>query len=177
MAYIPTGYAKRAIALVERDLRSYLKFYEVDGVFLDEMAGSRETLPYYLSIHDLIKGLKPEFRIVGNPGQPVVDEGAMKTVDCLVLFEGTAASYAEFKPQVSTPWIVRYPANRFANIIHTVATPAGMRRVMEKAGETRAGWVFVTNRGMPNPYDGLPDYWSAETRALEMTARKRSGNR
>ena len=51
------------------------------------MAGSKETLPYYLKVHRLIKEMKPEFKIVGNPGQPVVDEGMMKTVDCLVLFE------------------------------------------------------------------------------------------
>jgi hypothetical protein len=163
LGYITTNYAKRDIARVERDLRSYLEFYEIDGIFLDEMAGSNDALPYYQKIHRLIKELKPDFRIVGNPGQPIVDEGYMKTVDCLVLFEGSAAEYAEFNPQVSTPWTLRYPANRFANIVHTVPAPAEMRRTMTRAVEARAGWVFVTNRKMPNPYNGLPAYWTEET--------------
>ncbi len=173
LGYIPTNYAKREIADVERDFRSYLKFYEVDGIFLDEMAGSKETLPYYLNVRRLIEELKPEFKIVGNPGQPVVDEGVMKTVDCLVLFEGSAAGYAEYKPQESTPWMVRYPANRFANIVHTAATPAAMRQALEKAKVSKAGWLFITNRLMPNPYDALPDYWTEEIRTFDKTSRKR----
>ena len=77
LGYITTSYAKPArIALIERDLRSYLNFYEVDGVFLDEMTGTKEALPYYEQVRRLIKEIKPDFfRIVGNPGQPFVDEG------------------------------------------------------------------------------------------------------
>ncbi len=173
LGYIPTDYAKRAIADVERDLRTYLKFYEVDGIFLDEMARSKETLPYYRKLHRLIKDLKPDFKIVGNPGQPFVDEGIMETVDCVVLFEGSAAGYAGYKPQESTPWIVRYPAKHFANIVHTAATPAAMRQAVEKAKVSKAGWLFITNRVMPNPYDALPDYWSEEIRTFENTSRER----
>ena len=32
----------------------------------------------------------------------------------------------------------------------------------DKGRRSRAGWVFITNRKMPNPYDGLPDYWAEE---------------
>ena len=61
----------------------------------------------------------------------------------------------------------RYPANRFANIVHTVREPAGMRGALTKAALLRAGWVFVTDREMPNPYDRLPDYWAEEIREFE----------
>jgi hypothetical protein len=103
LGYISTQYARRDISLIERDLRTYLAFYEVDGVFLDEMSGSKDALPYYEKIHRLIKELKPSFRIVGNPGQPSVDEQYMRTVDCLVIFEGSAREYARFNPHVSAP--------------------------------------------------------------------------
>ncbi len=168
LAYVPTGYGKRDVAEVERDVRTYLKFYEVDGVFLDEMAGTKEFLPYYREIHRIIKGLKPEFKIVANPGQPFIDEGYMKTADCLLLFEGNADEFAKYKPEAPSPWIKRYPASRFGVVVHTVATPAAMRRAIEQADQARAGWVFVTDRVMPNPYDGLPVYWDEEVRACEM---------
>jgi hypothetical protein len=170
LGYISTNYAKRDIARVERELRSYVEFYEVDGIFLDEMSGTKDSLPYYQKVHRLIKDLKPDFKIVGNPGQPIVDEGYMKTVDCLVLFEGSAADYAEYNSRDSTPWMSRYPANRFANIVHSVAAPADMHRTMTRAAESRAGWVFITNRKLPNPYDGLPDYWTEETEDVAPSA-------
>jgi Spherulation-specific family 4 len=170
LGYISTNYAKRDIAGVERDLRSYLEFYEVDGIFLDEMPGSKKSLPYYQKVHRLIKDLKPDLKIVGNPGQPIVDEGYMKALDCVVLFEGSATLYAEYNPQVSTPWTGRYPANRFANVVHTVATPADMHRAMTRAVEGRAGWVYFTNRKLPNPYDGLPPYWTEETEDVAPSA-------
>jgi hypothetical protein len=61
----------------------------------------------------------------------------------------------------------RYPANRFANIVHALATSADMRRLMEKSGATRAGWMLITDRRMPNPYDALPYYWAEEIRCFE----------
>jgi Spherulation-specific family 4 len=170
LGYISTNYGKRDITRVERDLRSYLAFYEIDGIFLDEMPDSKTALPYYQKVHHLIKELKPELKIVGNAGQPFVDEGYMKTVDCLVLFEGRAELYAEYHWKDSTPWMDRYPADRFANIVHSVATPAGMRRAMRRAADSRAGWAFITNRKMPNPYDGLPDYWAEETEDVAPSA-------
>jgi Spherulation-specific family 4 len=170
LGYIATNYSKRDIAQVERDLRSYLAFYELDGVFLDEMPDSKDGLPYYQKVHRLIKDLKPEFKIVGNAGQPFVDEGYMKTVDCLVLFEGRAELYAEYNWRDSTPWMDRYPPYRFANIVHSVATPAGMHRAMTRAAKSRAGWAFITNRKMPNPYEGLPDYWTEETEEVAPSA-------
>ncbi len=167
LGYVPTKYGKRDLAEVERDVRTYLKFYEVDGFLLDEMAGTKEFLPYYRKTHRLIKELQPALRIVANPGQPYIDEGYMKTADCLLLFEGNPDAFAKYKPLVPSPWIKRYPPNRFGVTVHTVRTAADMRRTIEQANQTRAGWVFITDRLMPNPYDALPTYWDEEVRECE----------
>ncbi len=167
LGYIRTDYAKREIGAVDRDFRKYLGFYDVDGIFLDEMAATQESLPYYRKIHATIKQARPGFRIVGNPGQPWVDEAHMKSVDCLVMFEGSAAEYADYHPERPSPWIKNYPATRFATIVHTVGSPQAMRAAIRKATETRSGWVFITTREMPNPYDALPSYWSEELREIE----------
>ena len=167
IGYISTNYAKREIAAVEQDFRSYLSFYELDGIFLDEMPGQAEFAPYYLQIRTIIKSAKPDFQIVGNPGQPWVDESYMKAADCLVMFEGDLSSFAKFNPQQVSPWTKKYPASRFAVVVHTVQSPAAMRKAIQKAQSTRAGWVYITNREMPNPYDALPTYWPQELREIE----------
>jgi hypothetical protein len=166
LGYVPTNYAKRDIAALEQGVRAYASFYEVDGIFLDEMSGAKDFVPYYLKVRAMIKRVNAGIRIVGNPGQPWVDEGYMKAVDCLITFEGSAAKLDEYDPNRVSPWMKNYPATRFAIVVHTVPSREGMKKALRKAAETRAGWVFITNREMPNPYDALPAYWAEETREL-----------
>jgi hypothetical protein len=42
-----------------------------------------------------------------------------------------------------------------------------MRRAIQKAEATRSGWVFITDRIMPNPYNALPAYWGQEIREID----------
>ena len=125
----------------------------MDGIFLDEMSGAKDFVLYYLKVRAMIKSVKAGFRIVGNPGQPWVDEGYMKAVDCLITFEGSAVKFDEYDPSRALPWMKNYPARRFAIVVHTVPSRDSMKKAIRKAAETRAGWVFITNREMPNPYD------------------------
>ena len=153
LGYVSTNYAKRDIAAIEQDVRAYASFYEVDGIFLDEMSGAKDFVLYYLKVRAMIKSVKAGFRIVGNPGQPWVDEGYMKAVDCRITFEGSAAKFDEYYPSRASPWMKNYPARRFAIVVHTAPSRDSMKKAIRKAAETRAGWVFITNREMPNPYD------------------------
>ncbi len=137
------------------------------------MAGTKEFLPYYLKIQRIIKAT--EARIQNrrqSRSARLKDEGYMKTADCLLLFEGNADEFAKFKPEAPSPWIKSYPASRFGVVVHTVATPAGMRRAIEQTEQARAGCVFVTDRLMPNPYDGLPEYWDEEKRLRDAGRRR-----
>src|SRR5262249_43940990 len=70
LGYVHTSYAKRPLAAVEQDIRTYLQFYQVDGFFIDEMANTVQDLGYYEAIYRSIKRSNPGFKVVGNPGTP-----------------------------------------------------------------------------------------------------------
>ena len=41
-----------------------------------------------------------------------------------------------------------------------------MSSYVTKAKSQNAGWVFITNDKLPNPYDTLPTYWTQEVSAI-----------
>jgi hypothetical protein len=175
LGYVHTSYTKRPIAAVEQDIRDYLKFYNVSGFFIDEMANTLPAIGYYESIYRFIKQLNPEFKVVGNPGTPYTLEPYLHAADTLVIFEGSAAAYASYKPLVPAPWVANYPPSRFANIIYGVRNEQAIREVLTRARQTNAGAVYITSDALPNPYRRLPEYWGHEILAIhEQLARNDS---
>jgi hypothetical protein len=166
LAYVDSNYSDRPIADVERDLHAYLRFYRVDGFFIDQMANTPEALGYYRSVRKLIHGIAPELKVVGNPGTPHTTAGYLETVDTLVTFEGSAKAYAAYDPQKDAPWLAGCPSSRIANIVYDVGTAAAGRETLARAKRTRAGSVYITDQRMPNPYLRLPRYWADELGAL-----------
>ena len=79
-------------------------------------------------------------------------------MDVVVIFEGAAAKYADWSPPA---WVSGYPATRFSHLIYDTKT--GSRRQVCAASRARnAGYLYVTNDVLPNPWDTLPPYWSQE---------------
>ena len=130
------------------------------------MANTKEAVAYYESIYRMIKKLNPNFRVVGNPGTPYTLPAYLNAADTLVLFEGPASSYANYKPLSPAPWIADQPPGRFANIVYDVKTPSGIADVLAKARQTNAGIIYITDKKLPNPYSGLPAYWTDATAAI-----------
>ena len=74
IGYVPTGYGFRSIADVMADVQSYIDWYSVDGIFLDEMGNSAGSLDYvalYGQIKALATSLGIDLHVVGNPGESV----------------------------------------------------------------------------------------------------------
>jgi hypothetical protein len=166
LGYVHSSYAKRPRAAVEQDIRAYLQFYGVDGFFIDEMANTPQPLGYYASIYQSIKQLDSRFKVVGNPGTPYTLAAYLNAVDTLVIFEGPAAAYADYQPMGPAPWVADYPRSRFANLVYAVNDAASMQQALTAARQTNAGSVFITDDKLPNPYRGLPRYWTEELAAV-----------
>jgi hypothetical protein len=173
LAYVDTDYGRRPLAAVEKDVRAYATLYKVDGILLDQMAATPDALDHYRAIRRLIDRVNPGYRVVGNPGMPHVAAGYLETADTLVTFEGTSRSFAAYDPRTSAPWMSRHPSRRFATIIHGVQTAEEARDALARSRATGAGAVFITDGRMPNPYLGLPSYWSAEVSACRGTEAQR----
>ncbi len=174
LGYVFTGYGKRDITMVVADIDKYERYYNINGIFVDEMASTGEKLPYYQELYRIIKERNPDFQVTGNPGMPFTLESYLETADTLVIFEGSSSTHADFKPLAAAPWVANHSAHRFAQIIYGVESEAELHRVLVRAGQRNAGSVYVTDGRLPNPYAGLPHYWLKEVDAVRATYRTAS---
>src|SRR4051812_25332655 len=65
IGYVPTGYGSRPAAEVIADVRAYLQWYDVDGIFLDEMGNQLGDLDY-TAVYACIKAMGGDLHVVGN---------------------------------------------------------------------------------------------------------------
>jgi len=142
------------------DAQKYANWYNIDGVFLDEMGTQPSAQPFYKTVSDGLKAAHPTWQIVGNPGA-VPTAGYAGLTTSVIAFENT------FEAFVSGTFLssLTNPAATGA-IVHSVATVAQMQQVMTLAKQYGLGSIYVTDRTLAeNPYVHLPTYWAAEVAA------------
>jgi hypothetical protein len=166
--YIPTASATRPIADVKADINAYLTgIYagSVSGLFFDEMSNDLGNVGYYRQLKDYIQSIRPGIRTVGNPGTGYINNVTGQSnysvadyialFDTLVTFENTGATYMAGNPSLSQ--FQGLGSTKIAHIVHTVA-PWDASLIATAAGRG-AGYLYLTNRPMPDPYDQMPYNW------------------
>ena len=156
LGYVPTSHGHRAPCAVQDEIDRYRHWYGVDGIFLDETASHEGALAYYrdLAAYSRTGGA---LIVALNPGVFPAEPYA-NLADLLGVFEGDFAAYQ----RVETPaWIDRHPREKFWHLVYDTS-PAELPAALRLASARRAGSVYVTDLRLPNPWGGLPSYWSAE---------------
>jgi hypothetical protein len=167
IGYVHTSYGFRALGDVIKDIDTYYSLYPVDGIFVDEMdncdicllpTGMSEKT-YYGRIYTHVKQ-KSSGRgdVVGNPGSAASTAWQIDSpvADKLVVFEGTRASYADWSPPA---WVMSRSASKFSHLVHA-SSGAYRPQVCDSSRSRNAGFVYVTDDVLPNPWDRLPTYWT-----------------
>lgn len=153
LGYVDTAYARRAPDDVADEAAAYARRYGIGSVFLDQVSSGPSDLPHY---RELVRHLRSAGanRVVLNPGT-VPHPGYLEIADVVVTFEDTAHCYARWQPAV--------PAGGPAATCHLVhGAPVGTHcDILAKAARLGAGYAFVTDRVLPNPWDGLPSGWAS----------------
>jgi hypothetical protein len=165
LGYVYTNYGMRSLATVEADINTYVSFYAIDGIFLDQMTNDSDPahLDYYASLYSYIEGLNSAYQVFGNPGTNTQESYLTRpTADTLVIFENDTG-YDTFTP---SPWVFGHDRSHFANLVLNVPSAAAMKIDLQLAFQRNAGWVFITDDDLPNPYDTLPSYWDQEVAAI-----------
>jgi hypothetical protein len=148
--YVDTAYAARPVTDVVEEAAEYRRRYGVTAVFADQVASGEGHLGYYRELTDRLRGAGSS-RIVFNPGT-VPHAGYLELAHIVVTFEGTADAYAR--------WSVPVPAGPAATCHLVHDAPVGTHRaVLADAARRGAAYAFVTDRRLPNPWDGLPSGW------------------
>lgn len=161
IGYVSTAYGARAQADVEADIDAWYTLYGVDGIFLDEVPGTDTCAAeegLYQTYADDIRAHDALALVALNPGTDTCAT-YLDFADILMTFEDSGAAYGGY---VAPAWTAAYPPDRFWHLIYNVG-PAQMPAVLDAARANNAGWVYVTSDRLPNPWDTLPRYWTAET--------------
>jgi hypothetical protein len=164
IGYVKTGYGKRAEKSIKTDIDRYGS-YQIDGIFLDETAGTPQYLAYYDRLQKYIKSRKnlgQRLSIV-NPGTQIDESFIKLPIDSALTFEdNNGKNWQGYQP---SNYVTKYPRHRFALLLHGVKTIAEMQQELNTARSRHYGYVYITNDSMipdGNPWDTFPSYWSAE---------------
>lgn len=136
--YVHTGYGKRSLTVVKKDIDMWFKLYPMTtGIFLDEQATSKEYINYY---SELVKYIHNKKGIaIGNPGTvPLESYISMFDISCIHENSNANIQYKE--------WMNKYNKDKFYVIVHSIN---------RKVSDDRVGWIYSTSDKMPNPFDTL----------------------
>jgi hypothetical protein len=180
--YVATTFGTRALAAVEADIDVYYDaaYWRgagvlVSGIFLDEMTNDIASAGYYQTLTSYVKAKDASARVFGNPGTPFTQDTSggssgfdvadyASSVDTIVTFENTGS---EYRTSYTAPsWLATLGADHFAHIVHAESASADMLGDLDLARDRKAHFVYVSDDVLPNPFDFLASYWTAELAAL-----------
>ena len=170
MGYVYTSYGQRSATAVKADIATWKQFYGVTDIFFDEASDSAQYLSYYQGIADVVHAT-PGAKTMFNPGTNV-DQGYMQMADIVNIFEGTPSDLARFSP---ASWVAGYPKSRFSYLVYGVTSASTMTGLLAQTAAMGAGYVYVTNDILPNPWDTLPSYWTTEASQVNQACAATTG--
>jgi len=167
IGYVPTSWGARSAVDVKADIDKYVNWYNIDGIFFDEMTntGTTSTLNHYQDLYDYVKAINPAWEVMGNPGTSTTESYlARPAADSLIVFESFATNYPGYTP---SSWNFNHDPSAIGHLVHTTANEADMLNYLDLAVQRNAGQVYVTDDVLNNPWDTLPSFWDAEVTRIE----------
>ena len=166
IGYVHTSYTERDMATVLAEVDLYYQWYQVDGIFFDEVTNDADSahLEYYAACFAHVRGKDPEALVVLNPGTDAAAE-YLDSATQMILFE---KNHAQNPLSAWTPrsWVADAAAQQVSVLSHNVPDAAAMRTAVDRAAAANSGWFYITDDVLPNPWDRLPSYWAEELEAI-----------
>jgi hypothetical protein len=157
LGYTPTKYTSNSISQVESMVSQYKSWYNVDGIFFDEMSNVVGKEGYYSTLDAYAKSLGLTYT-VGNPGTSV-PASYIGTQDTMVIYERQGLPSVSLLEGVHPD----YPRSKFAMVAYGVQS---LDESYIVAASQYVGYLYVTDGVLPNPYRALPTYLAAIASAL-----------
>ena len=157
LGYVYTNYGERSKSSVESEVSAYKRWYSVNGIMIDEMSNTQGFESYYSALNGHVKTLGMT-HTVGNPGT-VVPASFIGTLDCLVIYENSGL------PPISE--LQKYRGHAAPNSAYISYGVPTLDTAFEIASAAYVRWLYITDACLPNPYDTLPSYFSAEVATLD----------
>jgi PKD repeat protein len=163
LGYVHTDYGNGTITISQAEAwaSDWYGWYGVDGIFFDEVSDicKASTFHYYSTLYNFTKSEPGADTVVLNPGTAT---GACygPISDIISTFEDSFSNYQS--SYTGANWTSAYPPSHFWHIVYSASSASDVTTVLTLAQHRGAGWVYVTDQGLPNPYGALPSYWTTE---------------
>jgi Spherulation-specific family 4 len=171
IGYVPSNYGKRDLQAIKNDVDLYLKYFNVDGIFIDEATSTKDKFSYYQQLYQYIKSSQQKVLGVIVPRTVIINPGvdvdpiylSQPVADVTVTFENYQKIWKNYQPPAYTN---HYSAQHFAALVHTTANSKLMKSSLDRAVKHNFGYIYITSDSTEppgsNPWDSLPDYWHSE---------------
>lgn len=174
IGYVTHSYGKRPVSAIKGEIDSWLYFYpEIRGIFFDEQSSQPGEAAAALEVFAYARSRISGGTFVSNPGVPCAREylsGHDAPASCM--FEHQDA-FDKFQPP---EWVHDLGRDKLVILLYNLKGADAMRTQLREAIRKRGGLIYITDRVMPNPWDGLASYFDDELAALEEYHRgQRSG--
>ena len=159
VGYVDTDYGARPPQDVAADVDAYLRWYELDGIFFDQVSAQLADLDRYAQCVLAARAAGAR-QVVLNPGTHP-HPGYADLANLTVTFEG---SWRDYQALRLPSWVHRHRPSRFCHLIHSVPHDAFDDATNLAAGR-HVRTVFLTDGCGANPWDHLPAPLAGAARA------------
>src|SRR2546426_7881615 len=159
LGYVWTGYGRVSLSKVESQVSSYKNWYSVNGIFFDGMAYVTGSEKYYSTLNNYVKSLGMTYTM-GNPGTTTLTS-YIGTLDSIIIYESAGTPSPSYL--TSATFYPSYSKSNFGFLAYSVPS---LDTSFETSASTYVQWLYITDDGLPNPYDTLPSYFMTEVAAL-----------
>jgi hypothetical protein len=163
IGYVYTSYQTRNWQDVYDDIDDWYTMYPgISGIFIDLVADNvGDDLCYMAGLYNHVKNEHPNDLVILNPGTYI----SMNYEPYGDIFMNAENTYAVYQAN----WTPQFPGwddnplyqNRFWHSIHTLDS-SDYTAALNLTRNNNAGFVYLTDDVMPNPYRVTPTYWNTE---------------
>ena len=153
IGYVNTDYGTRPRSDVRHECAAFRDWYDVDGVFLDQVSSDVAGLDAYEHYVLDARSLGCH-TVVLNPGV-YPHRAYLDLANLVVTFEGNLETHRGVQvPQ----WAMSLPPQRFCHLVYGVPE-SEIDDVRRRAARSNAGALYLTDGVAPNPWGTLAGYW------------------
>ena len=149
LGYVATDHGQRSSSTVIDHIDKYKEWYAIDGILFDEMSNAPGKESYYKKLNNYAKS-KELTLTVGNPGTEV-PETYVGSVDNIITFESPGLPSLEDLDR----WHLVHN-KKFSVTGYNVDN---LNQSYVRSAANYAGYVYITNDDLPNPWNSLPPYF------------------
>lgn len=155
VGYVDTDYGRRPVNEVLADVGRWKSWYGVSSIFFDQAPTTTREFSRYERYVDAVHHNRG--RALLNPGT-YPDRSYLRLADVTVTFEG---SYDAYRTQRRPSWAEKIDPAKTWHLIYGTPEP-DLASALRLARARGAGFVYVTDDALPDPWNVLTTYWSDE---------------